>query len=113
MNALPPDPDTPLRLHVAAKLAFPDGSMTVSGLRREWKRGNLVIYRVAGKDFTTLAEIKKMRVRCQGNQPHQDSTFAAAPTAPANGSSSTGDSRSAQARLRRIAAGLKRRSSNT
>jgi hypothetical protein len=28
-------PDTPLRLRVAAALAFPDGSMTASGLRRE------------------------------------------------------------------------------
>ena len=27
-------PDTPLRLSVAAALAFPDGSMTASGLRR-------------------------------------------------------------------------------
>jgi len=36
---LPPrdaiSPDTPLRLSVAAALAFPDGSMTASGLRRE------------------------------------------------------------------------------
>ena len=28
-------PDTPLRLSVAAALAFPDGSMTASGLRRD------------------------------------------------------------------------------
>ena len=28
-------PATPLRLSVAAALAFPDGSMTASGLRRE------------------------------------------------------------------------------
>jgi hypothetical protein len=28
-------PDTPLRLLVAAAVAFPDGSMTASGLRRE------------------------------------------------------------------------------
>jgi hypothetical protein len=31
--------DTPLRLSVAARLAYPDGSMTVSGLRREAARG--------------------------------------------------------------------------
>ena len=34
----PPDqvsPDTPLRLGIAAALAFPDGSMTAAGLRRE------------------------------------------------------------------------------
>ena len=28
-------PDTPLRLTVAAALAFPDGSMSASGLQRE------------------------------------------------------------------------------
>ena len=28
-------PSTPLRLHAAAALAFPDGSMTASGLRRK------------------------------------------------------------------------------
>jgi hypothetical protein len=35
--------DTPLRLAVAAALAYPDGSMTASGLRREAARGRLVI----------------------------------------------------------------------
>jgi hypothetical protein len=52
--------DTPLRLSVAAALAFPDGSMTASGLRREAARGRLVIERIAGKDFTTLANINRM-----------------------------------------------------
>ena len=58
-------PDTPLRLCVAAAVAFPDGSMTVSGLRREAARGRLVIERVAGKDFTTLAAIERMRELCR------------------------------------------------
>jgi hypothetical protein len=35
--------DAPLRLSVAAALAFPDGSMTASGLRREAVRGRLMI----------------------------------------------------------------------
>lgn len=43
-------PDTPLRLAVAASLAFPDGSMTASSLRREGARGRLVVERIAGKD---------------------------------------------------------------
>src|SRR2546429_9960279 len=46
-------PDTPLRLDVAAALAYPDGSMTASGLRKEAGRGRLAIERVAGKDYTT------------------------------------------------------------
>lgn len=35
--------DTPLRLAVAAALAYPDGSMTASGLRRERDAGRLVV----------------------------------------------------------------------
>jgi hypothetical protein len=58
-------PNTPLRLAVAASLAYPDGSMTASGLRREAKRGRLVIERTAGKDYTTLGHINRMRELCQ------------------------------------------------
>ena len=57
--------DTPLRLSVAAAFAFPDGSMTVSGLRREATRGKLVVERIAGKDYTTLASIDRMRELCR------------------------------------------------
>src|SRR5215831_20400979 len=57
--------DKPIRLSVAAALAFPDGSMTASGLRREAARGRLAIERIAGKDFTTLRAINEMRKRCR------------------------------------------------
>ena len=65
-------PTTPLRLKVAATLAFPDGSMTASGLRREGVRGRLVIERIAGKDYTTLANIERMRELCrvEANEPN-------------------------------------------
>jgi hypothetical protein len=49
--------ETPLRLGVAAALAYPDGSMSASGLRREAARGRLEIERTAGKDYTKLAAI--------------------------------------------------------
>jgi hypothetical protein len=58
-------PHTPLRLAVAAALAFPDGSMTASGLRRESARGHLLIERIAGEDYTTLANIERMRETCR------------------------------------------------
>src|SRR3974390_3318240 len=58
-------PDTPLRLRVAAALAFPDGSMTASGLRREGVRGRLSIERIAGQDYTALAHIERMRDACR------------------------------------------------
>ena len=63
--------DTPLRLEQAAKLAFPFGGMTVSGLRRERDRGNLGIEKIAGKEFTTLRNIEEMRVKCRAQQKAQ------------------------------------------
>jgi hypothetical protein len=39
--------------------------MTTSGLRREASRGKLVIERIAGKDYTTLHQIKLMRELCR------------------------------------------------
>jgi hypothetical protein len=63
------DRDAPLRLAVAAALAYPDGSMTASGLRLEASHGRLVIERTAGKDYTTLAAIDRMRVLCRMQQP--------------------------------------------
>jgi hypothetical protein len=57
--------ETPLRLSVAAALAFPDGSMTASGLRREAARDRLVVERIAGKDYTTLGNIERMRQLCR------------------------------------------------
>jgi hypothetical protein len=57
--------DEPLRLEIAAARAFPDGSMTAAGLRREHRRGRLIIERVAGKDYTTLRAIKEMREKCR------------------------------------------------
>jgi hypothetical protein len=64
MHSRTPDPaqvkpDTPLRLDVAAALAFPDGSMKASGLRKEAGRGRLVVERIAGKDYTTLANVER------------------------------------------------------
>jgi hypothetical protein len=69
-------PDTPLRLEIAAAIAFPDGSMTASGLRREAERGRLVIERIAGKDFTTLANIERMRQLCRVEARAPDSICA-------------------------------------
>jgi hypothetical protein len=41
------------------------GGMTVAGLRRERDRNRLVIEKIAGKDFTTLAHIERMRELCR------------------------------------------------
>jgi hypothetical protein len=103
-------PDTPLRLDVAAALAYPDGSMTSSGLRKEAERGRLVIERVAGKDYTTLSAIQKMREECRvqprgpvsGCAPKNEIPTALSASAP-YGSSEMDRARSARAALQKIA----------
>src|SRR5690242_13251714 len=101
---------TPLRLDLAAKLAFPGGGMTARGLRRECARGRLVIERIAGKDFTTLASIERMRELCRVNPKERDSGFSpSSETRTARsgsgqcGSFATERARQARAALRRIA----------
>lgn len=61
--------NVPLRLAVAARLSFPDGTMGASGLRKERDRGNLVTEMIAGKEYTTLAAIERMRELCRRGQP--------------------------------------------
>jgi len=69
-------PDTPLRLFVAAALAYPDGSMTASGLRKEAQKGHLILERTAGKYYTTLAAISRMRQLCRQNPKFRGSDCA-------------------------------------
>jgi hypothetical protein len=59
------DRDAPLRLAEAVQIAFPRGGITVSGLRREIVRGRLVAEEIAGKQFTTLNNIGRMRELCR------------------------------------------------
>jgi hypothetical protein len=53
--------DTPVRLELAAALAYPDGSVSGRALKRQGLKGLLEIEQVAGKDFTTIANVKRMR----------------------------------------------------
>ncbi|MET4020353.1 excisionase [Bradyrhizobium sp. S3.2.12] len=46
-------------------MAFPDGSMTARGLRRQIARGHLTYEVIAGKHYTTLADIEEMRKLCR------------------------------------------------
>jgi len=100
--------ETPLRLHTAAERAFPDGSMTASGLRREAAKGNLVIERIAGKDYTTLAEIERMRVKCRVQAKVRGSGCASAPAAPPPGSSATATTSKALAALHESLSALRK-----
>jgi hypothetical protein len=68
--------DAPLRLARAAEIAFPDGSMTASGLRKEAAKGRLVIERIANKDYTTLAAIADTRAACRNPVPKRSRTVS-------------------------------------
>ena len=57
--------DALLRLQVAARLFFPDGSITLSSLRREASHGRLTIWRIANKDMTTLHDLRAMVEKCR------------------------------------------------
>ena len=52
--------DTPLSLDVAARIAFPDGSMSGLALRNAATRGDLGRAKIGGRVYTTLADIKRM-----------------------------------------------------
>lgn len=80
-------PDTPLRLDVAVRIVWPEGGMTVSGLRRERDRGRLITEIVAGKEFTTLRFIEAMRKLCRAQQREQGSTSRDTSIARPSGSS--------------------------
>src|SRR5712664_3333285 len=66
--------DNPLRLETAARLAFPDGSMKVAGLRREIARGRLTYEEICGRHYVTLAGIEAIRELCRVKAVDQGST---------------------------------------
>ena len=91
---------TPLRLSVAAEIAFPDGSISGKALQREAAHGRLEIERITGKDFTTLGAIERMRERCRVQPSHPHCTSANAPAGNPSSSFSIEAARSALAEAR-------------
>jgi hypothetical protein len=90
-------PDARLRLADAASLS----GLTLSGLRNEARRGRLVVWRVAGKDYTSLAEIDRMFEKCRLIQKEP------APRSGPRGSSETGNIKKALAAARETAKKLR------
>jgi hypothetical protein len=107
--------DTPLRLEVAAIIAFPDNSMTDRSLRGEIDRGRLVGEKIAGRWYTSLAHIDRMREKCR--QDPKDRVFISAAHGKGDQqsmSSSTAEkAKSALVAARMTIQGLKRHSPNT
>lgn len=107
------DDDTPLRLELAARLAYPPGSgVTAATLRTQARKGHLAIERIAGKDFTTLRAIREMRASCVLREPDSgyDQPMAAKSS---NGSSRTGEPSIALASAMNSLQKLKQGSRNT
>jgi len=92
---------TPLRLDVVARLAFPDGSISVASLRGEIAKGRLTCWKIAGKVMTSLAEVNAMVERCRvpANQ-HASGCAPPRTSGPPHGSSSTDLASSALAAAR-------------
>src|SRR5581483_5747797 len=113
-------PDTPVRLKVAARLFYPDGSMTVSGLRVMINRGLLESELTANKVYVTKSGIERMRERCRenrrahvsGSSPKSEIRRETS-TGNRHGSSETERASSALAALQRTAAELNKPSRNT
>jgi hypothetical protein len=83
------DSDTRLCLDEAARLAFPDGTVSARTLRAEAARGKLAIFRIGKKYYTTLAEIDRMVERCPVPPRVRISTSDAGPAANHAGQSET------------------------
>jgi len=62
-------PNTPIRLAVAAEKF----GLSSSALRREAHNGRLVIFRVAGKDWTTELAVREMFDKCRVKAKSYDS----------------------------------------
>ena len=105
-------PNTPLRLDIAAKLAFPDGSMTASGLRREIAKGRLTVETIAGKQYTTLANVEEMRGLCR-TKPNPPDSGSETSGERSSGTSLMTDAKSQLAAALMTARGLKKSSRNT
>lgn len=100
--------DTPLRLKTAADLFYPDGSMTVSGLRGEIRRGRLDSELVANKVYVTQAGIERMREKCREDRRARDSISENAEDVNQYGSSLTDRTRLALAAAQTIGAELRK-----
>ena len=71
---------TPVRLALAAELAFPDRSVTYETLRQEVAAGRLTAWKIANKLLTSQAEINLWLKRCRVNNAPRGATGVAEPS---------------------------------
>ena len=73
MTALAVDDDEPITLAEACKL-FPHAKLTLSTLRAENERGNLDIFRLGKRDYTTPGSMREMVRLCREKNRRRGST---------------------------------------
>lgn len=56
--------DDPITLKDACEKFFA-GAFTIATLRAEHRRGNLEVYRIGKRDFTTLRDLREMQRKCR------------------------------------------------
>jgi hypothetical protein len=103
--------DDPITLTEASELVL-RGKVTISALRAEIKRGNLVVERIGKNLFTTPAAIRQMREKCRVMPNHPDSTSEATEN-KTSGSSVTEEKTDELAALRASVTALKSGSLST
>jgi hypothetical protein len=104
-----PGDDDPVTLQEACELAF-RGTITVASLRAEASRGNLDIFRVGRRDFTTLRAVREMQAKCLAGRKGR--TYTVTPAA-SNGLSEMDHVSSALAALRTSTKKLRSSSQST
>lgn len=70
----PPGDEDPVTLQEACNIVY-RGAIKVSTLKLEAGRGNVDIFRVGRRWFTTLRSVREMRNRCQGKRKAPGSTL--------------------------------------
>lgn len=105
-----------IRLTEAAEIV----GVSVGSLRKERDKGRLVIWRVAGKDWTSLEEIERMFDQCQNKKKAQGSGSSQhTPTSTATNTKLSGSSETSADTQRALDAalatvrGLRKSSRNT
>jgi hypothetical protein len=97
------DDDNPITLDDAIKL-FPGARLTKSTLRAERDKGNLDIFRLGKRDYTTRKSMREMVRTCRENARRRVSTST---EGGINGSSETDQVSSARAALNQTVTALK------
>jgi hypothetical protein len=102
----------PMRLLDAARAVMGDSAPSAAWLRKQAGEGRLVIWRIAGKDYTTELAVREMLDQCalkgQGSGSGQHTTKP-----PQSGLSATEPGRSALDALRQSAKKLRESLANT